>query len=728
MAFNRPTFHEAWYRVADLRPRLLSTVRVYRQHFRGQLWYILENPSNNQFSRVSKEAYRFIGMLDGKRTIAEAWNICNEKLGDAAMTQPEVLELLGQLHSMNLLYVDLPPDSEVLFNRYSKRVRREVQSYLMNILFVRIPILDPDRFLERWVKVFGRVFSWPGLALWLALIAVGLYFVVANLDELVNRTSNVLDPGNLILLYLTFVVIKVIHEFSHAFACKRFGRLNDSTGEVHTMGVMFLVFVPLPYLDASTAWAFRSKWHRALVGMAGVMAELAIAAIAAAVWANTSAGTLHAIAYNAIFVASVSTLLFNGNFLLRFDAYYVLADLIEIPNLGPRSREYLFYLVKRYIFGVTQATNPAHTVGERYWFVFYGIASTAYRVFISIRIMLFLNDRLPEELSIVVPVLIFCALVGWVCVPVGKFFKYLATSPELARKRPRALAATAGFALAAVLGLGFFKVPDHCRVEGVIEPAPLAIIYAETDGFISNVLPSDVNVTPEGPALIESRNPALAAQHRSLIAERRALAIRREQARTTEFVAVQILDEELAAFDDKIARVEQQIAGLNLRSPLAGRWVSSDIEHAKGRYVRRGEQIGVVADLNDMLVRATAGQNVAATLIEQAHPQVAIRAWKRPEVTVSGTIEKISPAGQQVLPSESLGYTVGGSMPVDMRDPRGTKTAEMFFEIRIRPQLDESSSWRTGQRVVVRARLHPKPLAAQVWHYARQLLQQRLRI
>jgi putative peptide zinc metalloprotease protein len=100
------------------------------------------------------------------------------------------------------------------------------------------------------------------------------------------------------------------------------------------MGVMFLVFFPLPYVDASSAWAFRKKWQRAIVGMAGVMAELAAASIAAIVWTQTSTGTVHIIAYNVIFVASVSTLLFNGNPLLRFDAYYVLADLLEIPKRG----------------------------------------------------------------------------------------------------------------------------------------------------------------------------------------------------------------------------------------------------------------------------------------------------------------------------------------------------------------------------------------------------------
>ena len=157
MAVERPTFHEAWYRVANLRPRLLSSVHVYRQHFRGQLWYVLENSSNNKFSRISDNAYHFIGMLDGKRTIDELWQICNDQLADNAPTQGEVIQLLGQLYCSNLLYAELPPDTTSLFNRYQMRIKRQIQGYLTNLLFIRIPLLDPERFLERWVNIIGKV-------------------------------------------------------------------------------------------------------------------------------------------------------------------------------------------------------------------------------------------------------------------------------------------------------------------------------------------------------------------------------------------------------------------------------------------------------------------------------------------------------------------------------------------------------------------------------------------
>ena len=728
MAVDRPTFHESWYRVARLRPRLLSSVQVYRQHFRGQMWYVLENPSNNSFSRLSVEAYHFVGMLDGRRTVAEVWQTCNEQLGDRAPTQGEVIGLLGQLFSSNLLYAELAPDTESLFNRYHTRIKRQIQGLFTNLLFIRIPLLDPNHFLERWTGIFGWLFGWVGLVLWLAVVSVGLYFVIDNTRELIYQSADVLAPDNLVLLYLSIVIIKICHEFGHAFACKRFGRLNGSGGEVHVMGVMFLVFVPLPYVDASTAWAFRRKWHRAVVGMSGIMVELMAAAIAAMVWANTSTGTLHIIAYNVIFIASISTLLFNGNPLLRFDAYYVLSDLVEIPNLSHRSKSYIYYIVKKYCWKLKGTHNPANNPGEMIWFVFYGIASTAYRVFICIRILLFLNDRLPEALFILVPFFAVSAVIAWVLVPIGKFIRYLATDGELTRTRWRAIGSTLGSLALIIALIGILRVPDYCRVEGIVEPVNLAIVHAESDGFVADFLPTDQNVSPGEKALIEAVNPELEAEKKSLLAELRGLQAKERIAEVQEIAAAQIFAEQIEALKEKIARVEFELSSLFLQPVLSGTWVSPDIEKTKGMYLRRGEQIGVVASLDDVLVRATAGQELAALLVEQAYERLEIRVKGRPGVMLAGNIEKIFPAGQEVLPSEALGYAVGGSMPTLSQDPRGVTAAEQFFEIRIRPEPDSPVRLLSGQRVVARIQMPSKPLAAQWWRSFRQLFQRRFHI
>jgi putative peptide zinc metalloprotease protein len=728
MATKRPTFHESWYRVINLKPRLLSSVRIYRQNFRHQLWYVLENPSNNEFSRLSSQAYKFVALLDGQRTVGEVWRICNEQMGDEAITQGEVIRLLGQLYVANLLYAELPPDTQSLLTRYQIRIRRKFQGFFSNLLFVRIPLLDPNHFLDRWFSIIGKAFTIKGLVVWLVLITTGLSFVIANFRELIYQSRDVLAPSNLVWLYVSLFLVKVFHEFSHAFACKHFGKLNGSGGQVHVMGIMFLVFVPLPYVDASSAWAFRNKWHRAVVGMAGVASELLISAIAAIFWAITSTGTLHIIAYNIIFIASISTIIFNGNPLLRYDAYYVLSDLIEIPNLTQRSREYIFYLVKRYCWALKNTPNPAHTVSEQMWFGFYGIASTIYRFYISIRILVFLNRRLPEQLFILVPILAISALVMWVLVPVGRFFHFLAAGGELVRNRSRAVWSTLGGLSFLIFFLCILPAPYHIRIEGIVEPFNLAIIHAETDGFVKELLESPIKVSTDGPALIRAENPKLEAEKASIIAERRALEAKLSLAQTQEPAAAQIYLEQLEALEEKIHRIEYEVNSLNYRSPLSGTWVSSDIEKTKGIYVQHGQQIGIVGSLNNVRVRATAGQAVAAILFEQPCLLVEIRIRNRPHKPIEGKIEKILPAGLEILPSQALGYYIGGSTPTETGDPNGVKATEKFFEIRIIPEVKDPVRLLTGQRVIARITLPSKPLAIQWWDSIRQLFQRRFRI
>ncbi len=728
MAIERPTFSESWYRITGLKPRLRTTVQVYRQHFRGQMWHVLQDPTSNQFSRLNEPAYQFIAMLDGRRTVGEVWRTCVEKLGDSAPTQGEAIQLLGQLYTSNLLSAELPPDAEGLLRRYRKRRFREIQGYVTNLLFIRIPLIDPDHFLDRWIGVFGRIFTKIGLALWMVLIGVGLYFLAGQAGELVNRASNVFDPANLPFLYVGMVMAKVFHEFGHAFACKWFGQ-RAGGGEVHVMGVMFLVFMPLPYVDASSAWAFRSRWHRVVVGAAGMFVEFAVAAVAAIIWANTRSGTaVHAICYNIMFIAGVSSLLFNGNPLLRYDAYYILSDLLEIPNLAQRSKQYLYYIVKRYVWSVRRAISPAHTPGERWWFVFYGIASTVYRIFIFAMILLFLTDRLPKSLAIVAVAFGLVAAFTWLCVPVGKFIRYLATNNELSRVRPRAVASTLIFLLAVFICIGLINFPDRYRGEGIGEPINLSIIHAEVDGFVVAFLPSGKRVGPSGPVLLQCENPALQAQHEQLLAERSRLRIRLRIARTQEPAAAQILTEQIAALDEQVRRAEDQLASLTIHAPLAGTWISPDIDRLRGGYVHRGDTIGLVAGLEDVLIRVVVDQQSAAILVAEARRQVEIRVKGRPDMKCSGRILRILPAGSKQLPSAALGYAAGGAMQTAMDDPQGTKSAERFFEIHIAPDKTANFKLMSGQRVVVRFETPPKPLLLQWWRSLLQVIQRRFNI
>src|ERR1700742_2856830 len=252
----RPTFSESWYRVASLRAKLRASAQISRQYYRGERWYVVRDPAGNQFHRLSDAAYRFVGLLDGSRTVAEAWDLAGGSLADDAPTQPEVIQILSHLYSANLIDADVTPDATVLLRRHKKQQQRKLQGRLMNILFPRIPLWDPDRFLKLWMPLVKSGFSKIGAIIWLLVVGGAIASLAPEWDRIKTATTNSIAPANWLWLWAVFVFVKLIHELGHAFSCRRWG------GECHELGIMFLVLIPTPYVDASTAWSFPNKWHK----------------------------------------------------------------------------------------------------------------------------------------------------------------------------------------------------------------------------------------------------------------------------------------------------------------------------------------------------------------------------------------------------------------------------------------------------------------------------------
>lgn len=724
MAKKRVTFSEHWFRVADLRPRLISAVRVHRQFFRGREWHILRSPLNQEYLRLDSAAYSFIGLLDGCRTVGEAWKIALERLGDDAPTQNEAIQIIGQLYTSNLLQADIPPDAESLFGRYRKRRNREIQNAVTSFLFPRFRLWDPDSFLNRWVGVVGWLFSWKGMFLWLVVVLAALSALAGHGGALYDSSAGVLSPSNLPLLYGAFILAKAVHEGAHAFSCKYLGRFEQNSGSVHNTGIMLLLFTPAPYVDASASWAFRNKWRRIMVGAAGLWAELALASIAAIVWTQTAGGsTLNALAYNLMFVASVSTILFNGNPLLRYDAYYMLCDLLEMPNLANRGQQYVYYLVKRYVWGVKDATHQARGAAEKIVFIVYTVTSNIYRVFLLSGILLTIADMA----FFVGVILALGSLFMWLVMPLFKFVRYLATSPELARARTRAITTTTCLALLLAVSIGFLPFPDRFQIEGVVESESFAHVHAGSAGFLVSALESEENVVANETVLAELDNPSLQSEWQVLAAKEKEILAKIRIAEATDPAEVAAAREQLSALEKEKRRVDRLLRRLNVVANQDGIWVSPRLAGQIGKYVNIGEALGDVITLDSLVIRSIPGQDAAMSLITEAASSVELRVKGRADLETTAGIVTIIPGGRKELPSPALGYPAGGETAVDAADSRGLTPAEHVFEIKLRV---DSPTWRMlpGQVVTIRFSAAEKPIMEQAWRAFLQLLQRRFNV
>ena len=321
MAEAEPFLSASWYRVRLLRLRLREHALVRLHRYRGAPWYVITDALSGKVHRLAPPAWALVAALDGARTVDEVWIDIAARQGEAALGQDQVITLLGQLHAADLLQGDAPPDTAELFERHERQARQRLLQNFLNPMALRLRLWNPDRFLTRMMPFVGPLFGRWGLVLWLALMLPALEQIAEHWPELTaNLGDRVLAEGNLLLLAVLLPGIKLLHELGHGFAVRRRG------GAVHDMGVMFLVLLPLPYVDASASAGFRSRWDRVAVGAAGMMVELAVAAIATLVWVAIEPGFARAVAFNVMLAAGVTTLLFNANPLLRYDGYFIRSE------------------------------------------------------------------------------------------------------------------------------------------------------------------------------------------------------------------------------------------------------------------------------------------------------------------------------------------------------------------------------------------------------------------
>jgi putative peptide zinc metalloprotease protein len=738
----RPTFSESWYRVANLRAKLRPGAQISRQFYRGERWYVVRDPAGNQFHRLSDPAYRFVALLDGSRTVEAAWDLCGGTLEDDAPTQPEVIQILSHLYSANLIDADVTPDATVLLRRHKQLNKRKMQNRAMNMLFPRIPLWDPDQFLKRWMPINRFIFSKLGALIWLAVVIAAVVSLAPywnapghSLTEAAKSSVDVRNnPVNLILLYGVFVFVKFIHELGHAFSCRRFG------GECHELGIMFLVFIPTPYVDASTAWAFPNKWHRIFVGAAGMIVELFFASVAAFVWIAT--GDIHSIiaqlAFNAMLIASVTTLIFNANPLLRYDGYYILSDFLEIPNLRQKSTEYTLGLIKQHIFKV-KLQHPLPPPLQRFWLFTYAVLSSIYRAFVGLVILLIVAYELP----VIGPLMALGGVATWFLVPCYKMFKYLATDPELHRKRPRAIAFSLTVAAAVVVVLGLIQFPMNIDAEGVLEvdPADSWTMHIEQPGFVRQIGTNDQGRPLRDGDFVHKGQVIAVLENRPLETQLvvKDAQVRQVQAELMQATAVSpnqrlMKQEELQKTREARDLLAQQVAKLVIKAPIDGELIAPDLGEKMNQYLQttnkeafrvenvRNQHVAAVVPQEDFQLLAQQQGRLSGTSRLFLHTTPSANT----QVRMVGNIGQVLPAesvqliqiGRREVPSRAMTQAGGGSAQVDPTDREQKETLVPEFQARV--IVGDADSYITGQRAYVRFRLDSKPL---IWQWGRRFWQ-----
>ena len=678
---------------------------------------VLQDQTSGRFHRFTPATYLVISFMNGQRSMQEIWDLVCIELDEDAMTQDQLIQLLSQLHRSDVLHGDVLPDLAEVSQRGKSQRGRKLLMSLMNPLAIRIPILDPERFLDVTYPLVKPFFGWFGAIVYLALILSGITLATMHWSELTeNFTDRVLATENLLYLLLGYPLVKALHELGHGYAVKHWG------GEVHELGVMFLVFIPVPYVDASAAAAFREKWRRALVGAAGILVELLLATLALFLWLNVEPGPFRAFVFNIILIGGVSTLLFNGNPLLRFDGYYVLSDLIEIPNLGQRANRYIGYLIQRYLLKISNASSPVTAKGEPTRFVIYSVAAFIYRMFIMVAIILFVASKF-----FIIGILIAI----WSCVmmfglPLAKQLRFLVTSPGLHRRRPQAFAVIT--LILSSISLIFIVLPTPYRTsaEGVVWMPGNNVVHAGTEGTVIDILAKPNSIVQIGDPLIRLQEPFLAAQVRVLQAEVNELEMRYASLNVEDRVEAKIALQQLQHARARLASNQQKSSDLIVRSPANGKFILPRPTDLPGSFVRKGQTLAYVSKFTDSIVKVAVSKDLI-DIVRTKTKKVEIRMAEHVSKVIPATIQRIEPAATNRLPSLALSTMGGGKIVVDPRDSDVPMALEKLFVLNL--QLDSAEDInKVGGRVYVRFDHGQEALVGRIYRSLRQLFLRQLNV
>jgi putative peptide zinc metalloprotease protein len=684
--------------IGSVRPRLRSSLRFIFQDFGGERCCVIEDPLTSKFHRVGLAEYRFLRQLDGAATFSEAFARASLESGAEALTEREAIGVLSWLVENRLADIGGSIPEEALHASRGRKLSARMKN-VMNILFIKLPLGRPDEFLARVYPVFKYACGWMFFAVWLLLGFAALGQVAVNRDRFLAGTEGVLAPHNWLWLLVVWAGLKVWHEFWHGIVCKHHG------GHIREAGVQLVLMTPLGYVDATSSLAFPSKWARMHVAAAGMYGELFLASIAALVWAQTDPGLINTLAMNVMVMASVVTLLFNLNPLMRFDGYFLFVDLLEKPNLATRSSQLVGSLGRRWLLGVPSAP-VAWGEADTWLRLVYGIASLVWRVLIVLTLiaaaaLLFKGGGLLFALT---------GLLFWIVPMVSSFVKSLGGKRGQAGG-PGVWAAAwrCGLFAAVLLAIGLVPFRLNITTPGLVRHEGEAILRAEGPGFVQTVHTRDGATAEAGALLVTLHNPelemrldALAVDHRRQDFKRRLALVQRT---TAEYEA------EVALLDALRKQYLQQldyVQTLDVQAPRAGRVQAPYLEKMQGRFVRTGDELLRVVDPAAVEVVIPIAQDDIEAFRRQLGGEVEVYFPGRNTVW-SGHLHRISGRADTALENPALTTLAGGPLAVKPRTAGGGEKngpahelVQPYFWGDIRLPQEIAAQLRAGERVRVK--------------------------
>ncbi len=713
------------------RPDLSHT----RQLYQGTAYWVVKEPVGLQYFRFHEEEFFILNLLDGHVSLQQIKDGFEQRFAPQKITFGDLQQFIGMLHRSGLVISNAPGQGKALQKRGATKRRKELMGKFTNVFALRFRGFDPERVLNRILPWTGWIFTVPALiffiAFWLAamlLLAMQYETVYARLPTF----QQFFAADRWIYLAATMAVVKVIHEFGHGVSCKKFG------GECHELGFMLLVFTPCLYCNVSDSWMLPNKWKRVWIGAGGIYVEMILASFAAFIWYFSEPGLLNDLCLNMMFLNAVSTVLVNGNPLLRFDGYYILMDILEIPNLRQKATEVLKRWFQQTCLGLELQEDPFLPQRNRLFFGLFTIASVIYRWVVVFSICWFVIKVLePYGLQIVGRMIAVVGFVGLIAQPVIQTFKFCRTPGRLAKVKRTPLTITLAVVATVIALVCLVPLPHHVDCAFEIQPSETGNVYANTSGIIVKTVKAGAQVE-EGDILAVLENPDLMMQRHEQIGEweqaQKRLENLRLQSRRDPSLASRLQTQTrlISSLAQMLRKTEEEIERLTVHAPRAGivlpppekplrdtangllpDWQGSPLsEHNRGALLTPDTllcQIGTPDSLEAILIIDQGD----IQLVREGHA-VDLKLDARKMDTFRSEILELSTQDRDYV-SSGMSSQTGGDLETEIDPQTGqVKPRSVSYQARV-PLVDTGLPMRLGYRGSAKVHTENKTLGWRLW-------------
>ena len=640
------------------KPRVRSDLQFGFDQRRGMPVYVIEDLANRGYYQVGLAEYQFLRKLDGSRTVGEVLAMNAQKMGSEAISEKDALTLMRWLVDHDLLETQSANQAQRRYTHSQEKKKQKPGAWTRHLLFLKMPVGNPDRFLTALVPWLGWIFSPGFMLLSLCLMIYSGYLVASDWHAFAGGIRQVVLPGNWLMLILVFVGLKIVHELGHGISTKRFG------GVVPEWGIQLLVFItPLTYVDATASWRFNKRWQRLVVAAAGMFVEFLVAAIAVLIWARTGSGIANTLAYQVVFAATMITVLFNANPLMRFDGYYILSDLLQIPNLGAKGQAVVKWLSKRFLLGMKDVRFPAQARRQPWAIGTYGVLALMWRVVIWIGIMI-IASLLAKGAGIVIVAVVIAMLVVNGSIQFVKFIRTGSGGP-----RPRlmpVLTRLTVFGLLIATAMHLIQIRPSASVAAVVDYPDKAVVRVELPGFVEELEVERGQRVEAGDVLAKLQNLEHEARLEKLTSDIATAELRARQYLDLEQIAAwQAELEGVAALRQKFTVMQELVESLTITAPVSGIVVARGMDHLPGRYLQAGEEVFTILPESPPQLVLSARQDGIETLMESggATREFRVRFNGRSE-TLQARIDRIEQRATAAVPHVALASIAGGPLAV----------------------------------------------------------------